>query len=35
MGFRLGALLLFGSAAGMVAALTGRRHALRATARPF
>jgi len=35
MGFRLGALLLFGSAAGAVAALTGRRHALRAAARPF
>jgi hypothetical protein len=34
MGFRLGALLLFGSAAGMVAAIGGRRRAMIAT-RPF
>jgi hypothetical protein len=34
MGFRLGALLLFGSAVGMVAAIGGRRRAQLA-ARPF
>jgi hypothetical protein len=35
MGFRLGALLLFGSALGIAASIAGRRHALRAAARPF
>ena len=33
MGFRLGALLLFGSALGIVASIAGRRDALRAAAR--
>lgn len=31
MGFRLGALLLFGSAVGIVAAISGRHHAVRTT----
>jgi hypothetical protein len=35
MGFRLGALLLFGSAVGMVAAIGGRRRAARLATRPF
>jgi hypothetical protein len=35
MGFRLGALLLFGSAVGVVAAIGSRRRAARLEARPF
>jgi len=35
MGFRLGALLLFGSAVGVVAAIGGRRRAARMASRPF
>jgi hypothetical protein len=35
MGFRLGALLLFGSMAGMVAAIGGRRQAAKRAARLF
>lgn len=35
MGFRLGALLLFGSAVGVVAAIGGRRHAAKTTTRLF
>lgn len=35
MGFRLGALLLFGSAVGMVAGIGGRRHAVKMATRPF
>jgi hypothetical protein len=35
MGFRLGALLLFGSALGVVAAMAGRRYALKGAARLF
>jgi hypothetical protein len=35
MGFRLGALLLFGSAVGMVAAIGGRRRAADTAARSF
>jgi hypothetical protein len=35
MGFRLGALLLFGSAVGVVAAIGGRRHAIKMATRLF
>jgi hypothetical protein len=35
MGFRLGALLLFGSVVGVVAAIGGRRRAAQAAARPL
>jgi hypothetical protein len=35
MGFRLGVLMLFGPAVGMVAAIGSRRHAVRARARLF
>jgi len=35
MGFRLGALLLFGSIVGIVAAIGGRRHAVKMAARLF
>jgi hypothetical protein len=35
MGFRLGALLLFGPAVGMVAAIGGRRRAANIATRPF
>ena len=35
MGFRLGALLLFGSAVGVVAAIGGRRHAVKMATRLF
>jgi hypothetical protein len=35
MGFRLGALLLFGSAVGVVAGIGGRRHAVKMATRPF
>ena len=35
MGFRLGAVLLFGSAVGVVAAIGGRRHAVRMATRLF
>ena len=34
-GFRLGALLLFGSAVGIVAAIGGRRHAVKMATRLF
>jgi hypothetical protein len=35
MGFRLSALLLFGSAVGIVAAIGGRRRAINVVVRPF
>ena len=35
MGFRLGALLLFGSAVGVIAAIGGRRHAVKMATRLF
>ena len=35
MGFRLGALLLFGSAVGVIAAFGGRRHAAKMATRLF
>ena len=35
MGFRLGALLLFGSAVGVVAAIGGRRHTVKMATRLF
>ena len=35
MGFRLGALLLFGSAVGVVAGIGGRRHAVKMATRLF